>query len=347
VANNDVRSEGMSYGMMIALQYDKKHEFDALWNWAKTYMWHGDPTHPFYEYFAWSLSTDGSANSEGPAPDGEEYFAMALYFASGRWGNGAGIYNYRAEADRIVSAMKNRQPITGRSFTWRSGVNDDTTGVAMFHPQHKMVRFSPNQGYFETENGDHTDPSYHLPAFYELWARFGPEADREFWREAARISRDFFQAAAHPVTALTPDYAYFDGTALASSWDQNTACFRSDAHRTAMNWSMDWAWWRADPREQALSDKLQTFFLGQGPGYAALYQLDGTPLEEDNYTSKGLQAMNATSAMSATDPAKSEELVYDLWHMGIPQGEYRYYDGMLYMFALLHVSGEFRIYIPK
>src|SRR5262245_36750838 len=33
-ANNDARSEGMSYGMMIAVQMDKKHEFDALWNWS-------------------------------------------------------------------------------------------------------------------------------------------------------------------------------------------------------------------------------------------------------------------------------------------------------------------------
>ena len=29
-ANNDARTEGMSYGMMIAVQLDKKHEFDAL-----------------------------------------------------------------------------------------------------------------------------------------------------------------------------------------------------------------------------------------------------------------------------------------------------------------------------
>src|SRR5215831_7571748 len=37
-ANNDARTEGMSYGMMIAVQLNKKHEFDAIWNWAHTYM---------------------------------------------------------------------------------------------------------------------------------------------------------------------------------------------------------------------------------------------------------------------------------------------------------------------
>src|SRR5271169_561826 len=52
-ANHDVRTEGMSYGMMIAVQLDKKADFDAIWNWARTYMYIGDPKHPSYEYFSW------------------------------------------------------------------------------------------------------------------------------------------------------------------------------------------------------------------------------------------------------------------------------------------------------
>src|SRR4051812_2310537 len=90
-ANNDARSEGMSYGMMIAVQLNKKREFDALWNWSKTYMLNTDPENPSLGYFAWSMGTDGTARSVGAAPDGEEYYAMALYFAAHRWGNGQGI----------------------------------------------------------------------------------------------------------------------------------------------------------------------------------------------------------------------------------------------------------------
>ena len=33
--NNDVRSEGMSYGMMICVQTNHKTEFDKIWKWAK------------------------------------------------------------------------------------------------------------------------------------------------------------------------------------------------------------------------------------------------------------------------------------------------------------------------
>lgn len=37
--NNDVRTEGMSYGMMMCVQLDKKEEFDRIWKWTKTYMY--------------------------------------------------------------------------------------------------------------------------------------------------------------------------------------------------------------------------------------------------------------------------------------------------------------------
>ena len=58
-ANNDARTEGMSYGMMIAVQLNHKREFDALWNWSKTYMLITDPANPSVGYFARSIATDG------------------------------------------------------------------------------------------------------------------------------------------------------------------------------------------------------------------------------------------------------------------------------------------------
>jgi oligosaccharide reducing-end xylanase len=243
INNHDVRSEGMSYGMMIAVQMDHRAEFDALWNWARTYMYHADPAHPAYRFFSWSMKTDGTPNSESPAPDGEEYWAMALYFASARWGEGRGIYAYRAMADSLLDAMKNRGVITG---PWTSRPTHSETDGAEFNVAERMVRFTP-----DLRRADHTDPSYHLPAFYELWGRWGPAADRAFWREAARTSRDFFQRTTHPVTGLAPEYAHFDGTPVTASSNPRSGTFGPDAWRTAANWAVDWAWWGADPRARA------------------------------------------------------------------------------------------------
>ena len=81
IANADVRSEGMSYGMMIAVQMNKKEEFDRLWKWAKTYMYQNDGG--YTGYFAWHCKTDGTQLAANPASDGEEWFIMALYVR--RW----------------------------------------------------------------------------------------------------------------------------------------------------------------------------------------------------------------------------------------------------------------------
>ncbi len=333
VNSNDVRSEGMSYGMMIALQMDKKKEFDAIWNWSKSFMYHEADDHPAKGFFAWSVKINGESNDDMPAPDGEEYFATALYFASVRWGDGSGIYNYSAQADQILTDVLHRGVITGKTKT---GVK---TAGNLFDLEHGMVRFTP-----DGIHAAHTDASYHLPAFYEVWSRVGPKADRDFWKKAAGISRDYFQKSAHPKTALTPDYGEFDGSPWAAPWRLESVDFRYDAWRTAMNWSMDWSWWMADPREPELSDRLQSFFESEGmKTYGNLYTLDGKLLTGGQ--TSALIAMNATASLAATHP-RADKFVQALWDHPTPTGRYRYYDGMLYLMALLNCSGEYKAWLP-
>jgi oligosaccharide reducing-end xylanase len=335
VLHNDIRSEGISYGMMIAVQMDKKAEFDAIWNWAMNYMYVSDPAHPSEGYFSWSLKRDGTPNSETPAPDGEEYMVMALYFASGRWGNGKGIYDYNAWADKILTAMRHHPAKTGPTkFGQR-------TVYSMVNEDHKMIRFVPNFGRV-----DFTDPSYHLPAFYELWARFGPEADRQFWADAADTSRKFFHKTTNIKTGLAPDYANFDGTPYSTQFNQRSGNFSFDARRTQMNWAVDWSWWAKDPGQQELSNRLQSFFASEGMDtYGTEYSLDGKKL--NNGHAKGLVATNAVMSLAATHPI-AKDFSEALWNTPVPSAfNERYYDGLLYMMGMLHCSGEFRIWMPK
>jgi oligosaccharide reducing-end xylanase len=335
VLHNDIRSEGISYGMMIAVQMNKKAEFDAIWNWAMNYMYVSDPAHPSEGYFSWSLKRDGTPNSETPAPDGEEYMVMALYFASARWGDVTGIYNYRAWADKILTTMRHHPSKTGPTKFGQRTVH------AMVNEDHKMIRFVPNYGRV-----DFTDPSYHLPAFYDLWARFGPEADRQFWADAADTSRKFFHKATNPKTGLAPDYANFDGTPYSTQFNQRSGNFSFDARRTQMNWAVDWSWWAKDPGQQELSNRLQAFFASEGMDtYGTEYSLDGKKLSSGH--AKGLVATNAVMSLAATHPL-AKDFSEALWNTPIPSGfNERYYDGLLYMMAMLHCSGEFRIWLPK
>ncbi|PJF26819.1 MAG: glycoside hydrolase, partial [Phototrophicales bacterium] len=57
INNNDIRTEGISYGMMITVQMDKKAEFDRLWKWAYTHMYHKEG--PWKGYFCWHTRLDG------------------------------------------------------------------------------------------------------------------------------------------------------------------------------------------------------------------------------------------------------------------------------------------------
>ena len=334
VLHNDVRSEGISYGMMIAVQMNKKADFDAIWNWTMTHMYISSPTHPSEGYFAWSLKRDGTPNAETAAPDGEEYMVMALYFASNRWGNGQGIYNYKAWADKILTAMRHHPIKRGQTKFGNRVVGP------MVEEKAFMIRFVPDSGSW-----GFSDPSYHLPAFYQLWQKWGPEADRSFWAAAADTSRNFFQKVTNPKTGLAPDYANFDGTPHTTRFNQRSGNFSFDARRTQMNWAVDWSWWRKDPREQTLSNRIQAFFASQGMDtYGTEYTLDGQILNKGH--AKGLVATNAVVSLAATHPL-AKDFTEALWNTPVPLAfNERYYDGLLYLMAMLHCSGEFKIWKP-
>nr|MCR4901727.1 xylanase [Butyrivibrio sp.] len=207
--NNDVRTEGMSYAMMMCVQMDKKQEFDAIWNWAKKYMYLEEGENK--GYFAWSVSTDGKKNAYGPAPDGEEFMAMTLLFASHRWGDGVDIYNYSDQADKILKAVVHK--------------GEDGVGRAMWDPDNHLIRFIPDR--------DFSDPSYHLPHFYELFSKWGNPEDSLFWKKAATESREFLTKACDKNTGLSAEYSYFDGTPYPLEQDifGRHDWFYSDAYR--------------------------------------------------------------------------------------------------------------------
>ena len=317
---DDVRSEGMSYGMMICVQMDKQEEFNRLWKWAKTHMQH--KSGEFKGYFAWQMNTNGTIKDNTPAADGEEYFATSLLFASARWGNGEGIYNYNKEAQEILTTMLHQA--------------DDGQGVNMFNKEHKMPVFCPIG-----KAATYSDPSYHLPAFYEVWAREA-EQDKDFWSEAAEASRQHFKDATNEKTGLGPDYSEYSG---AAKNEGNHGDFRFDAWRIAANIACDYAWWAQDDWATTHANRIQSFFYDQGvDSYGNQWSLDGKNLSPDH--SPGLVAMNATASLASSDK-KSWSFLEDLWNISPTTGKYRYYDGCLYMMGLLHCSGKFRAYLSS
>jgi len=311
--NLDVRSEGMSYGMMMAVQYDRQDIFDKLWNWTYSFMYMTEGIHK--GYFAWSCQPDGTRNAQGPAPDGEEYFAMALFFASHRWGDREAPYNYGQQAKDILRTCIHQQP----------------PGFPMWNHDNKLIKFVPEVEF--------SDPSYHLPHFYELFAMWVYEEDRAFWKEAAAASRDYIHISCHPITGLSPEYAYYDGT------PNNTngfGYFFSDAYRVAANIGLDYAWFGVDDRQRDIANNIIVFFSDKDD--YRRYTIEGVPLEEKSLHPVGLLATNAQAALAADEHTSAKAAVELLWNTPVRTGDRRYYDNCLYIFAILALSGNYRIY---
>lgn len=317
--NLDVRTEGISYGMMIAVQMDRQDLFNRFWLFAKEFMQHKEGR--YKDYFAWHTKPDGTRISQGPAPDGEEYFAMALFFASNRWGDGEEPFNYAEQARTILRACVHK------------GKEDE--GDPMWDPETKLIKFIPEV--------DFSDPSYHLPHFYELFALWADERDRAFWKEAAEASRAYLKKACHPVTGLAPEYANYDGSPRTESHEKFQYFF-SDSYRVALNVALDYEWFRADEWAVEQSERIQKFFADKDPADYRRYHLDGTPFDEPALHPVGLLATNAAASLAAKGPI-AEKFVHDFWNTPLRKGVRRYYDNCLHFFALLALSGNYRIYM--
>ncbi len=317
--NNDARTEGMSYGMMMCVQMNRKDIFDRLWTFSDRYMRLREG--PNAGYFAWSVQLNGKHNAEGPAPDGEEYFAMALFMASARWGDGEGIFNYAEQArDILRHAVHQHEIVPG--------------GQPMWEPENKYIRFVPGMKI--------SDPSYHLPHFYDLFALKADEEDREFWRQAAQASREYLVRSADPVTGLSPEYADYEGKTVLlfhKPW-----VYYSDAYRVAENIALDHIWFGEHPEEDNVNTRLQDFFAKQDLQDLRAYELDGTPQTEPAMHPTAILAVLGAASITSTSVHR-EKFLRIFAETPLRKGARRYYDNCLYFFCLLMLTGNYRIFL--
>jgi oligosaccharide reducing-end xylanase len=360
IKNHDARTEGMSYGMMIAVQMNEKDIFDRLWRWSKRYMQH--PDGPREGYFAWSCKIDGTHNAEGAASDGELYYITALIFASNRWGNDTGI-NYKAEAKHILDCTMPREvPADNRAPAFPPFGGQQQQGpqrAFLIHPDHKLITFTPD-GFGQR----FTDPSYHIPAFYEVWARWADDGRSDYWQACADSARVFLHKAIDEKTGLNPDMCQYDGSQMAGFGGRRNggANFRYDSWRVPMNIALDYEWNGVDHEwQQQYGERIQNFFFSQGVDtFVDQYRVDGSlPEENEILPAGGFRKLRHSIGLVATTAAasvmcshdKSKAFVDALWnakHEPFEDGYFdAYYDGLLRLFAFMHLSGHYRVILPN
>ena len=331
VKNRDVRTEGMSYGMMVAVQMDKPELFNKIWRWSKHFMRHNEDG-PSHGLFAWSCRVDGRRNSGGSASDGELYYVTDLLLASRRWGSFE-EFDYLKEAQELLNDLFSK---------------DGTGGVTnIINMEHKLINFCP-----DTRSNEWTDPSYHLPAFFEIWAELAQDGREDLYRELADNARKYLHTACDAVTGINPDQSQFDGTPTRGSE------FHYDSWRVPMNIAMDFnlyhkdAEWQTEyankfqstlasygikefPDQFALDGKAPRFIMGAGGKRALRHSI-------------GIVGTTAAASLM-TDNEFSQDIVRHFWEMEMRPDMYDdgyydvYYDGLVNLFALLHLSGNYRV----
>jgi len=299
IYNNDVRSEGQSYGMFVAVQMNMKTEFDKLWAYAKSCMQQPSGV------FAWQMNVNSCTPiSRGQAPDGDEYFAEALRLASKRWGDDGDV-DYGAEARKVMAG------VAQQDFVSNPGI----------------VKFSQNSNF--------SDPSYVLPLFYSEWACFDT-ANATLWKTATSYARTYFQKVINAKTGLAPYQANFDGSVYSNG---NT--FNADSWRVPMNVMADYAYNGVGTWQATYAATSAAFWVSQNLAtYGGYYTLDGTP--SGSYHGPGLAGINAMLAYGLST-ADATPFLQAAWDTGAPTGQFRYYDGTLYMLSMLYLTGTFSL----
>ncbi len=323
--SNEIRTEGIGYGMIITVELNKQLEFDQLWRYAKSELMEvSAPTRGYFKSYCDTSPDNSTSPSRCLDPFGLEQFVMALIFAHDRWGDGdssdAGHIDYETDALSLFDVMRNKESENG-------GIVGDVTNT--FDNVTQLVFNEPN-----TESSDFTRPSAEMPAYYEMWA----QATRDpFWSAAASSARNYWKSVTNSNTGLIPIRAYFSGQ-LYPGWDRHGP----EGYRAQLNMVLDKIWIDSDPWDVTEADQLIKFFSNLGPGYGMSYRLDGTVIDATP-NDPAIAAANGMTALIATN-SNRVNFLNAVWNLTTPTGQTRYYAGVLDLLALLVLSGQYRVY---
>jgi hypothetical protein len=102
--SNDTVSEGIGYGMLIAIMMDDQTLFNGLFDYAQQYMGPGEASNHYV--MDWNIDQNGNVIGANGATDADEDMAMALLMANKIWGS-TGAINYLQDFQNMINAIWN------------------------------------------------------------------------------------------------------------------------------------------------------------------------------------------------------------------------------------------------
>jgi endo-1,4-beta-D-glucanase Y len=313
--NNDTVSEGIAYGMLIAVYMDDKALFDGLWTY-----WQTSPNPA--PLMNWNLSSGGGVIGSGSATDADEDAAYALYLAGKQWGG-----TYGTSAKSMITAI------------WNSDIEASTLAVK-------------GGSTFSGSGSALTNPSYFAPAYYRVFAQVDTAHN---WMGVVNTAYTYLaNIVAHgSANGLVP--AWCSNTcdnAGGGSYPQNNE-YQYDAHRVPWRIGLD-ACWNNESRAKTYVNLVAgtSGFFGtaaaSGLGSLAdIYQTSGTKdsaAKSNSMSLIGAMGVGAMAAGNSALAARAYRFLLDATYSPDPVGAvaaYTYYNATVGLLAALTMSGNF------
>ncbi|WP_428230744.1 glycosyl hydrolase family 8 [Flavobacterium sp.] len=302
-------SEGIGYGMLLAVYSADKTLFDGLWLYYKDNVNSNGVMN-------WKINGCSGINGLNGATDAELDAAFALIVADYQWAS-AGTINYKNDAKNLIAAIKTHE-VEPNTFVLKPG---DVFGGSQI-----------------------TNPSYFSPAYYRTFGNF--TNDTAFWNSVAAKSYTVINnnlTLNNAVGGLVSDWCMESGAYSSQAAGYNNAgkTYTYDAARTPWRIAVDYVWYgNADAK--TYSKKSSDFVrvnLGGSANVKDGYNQNGSLIGQwHNATFVGAFAC---AAMAGENQAHLDASYTDLNQLNEPNSYFNHTLKTLYSFLL---TGNF--YLP-
>lgn len=256
----DAVSEGVGYGMLVALYANDQDNFNKMWEAASEKMWNGD-------FHDWHMLANGvipnspeeGGYGKGAATDAEEDIALALIFAdklvsAGKWQAYTSPFlqkTYAEQAQKLLDKMWDTKQIRSEGHV------------------------APGAGW---GGYDFLNPGYFSPAWYKVFAKFD-KTDAERWTKAIDKSYEIISKSPGYSMGMVPDWMTPDGGWVGSDGLGYNAYFDSraffkDAIRILWRTAVDAVWFDESRAKDFLKNALKFINEKGGPSASNYYQIE-------------------------------------------------------------------------
>lgn len=243
-------SEGIGYGMILAVYMDDQYVFDNLWKYEQLFLNGNGLMH-------WEIHPDGnSVIGTGAATDGDEDMAWALIMADRKWGGSGSLDDtYLNYAIDLINRIYQYEVV---------------------HSGERRNMLLPGDSW---GNPDITNISYFAPAYYRVFGEVtGKVAEWNAVIDTNYIvmNNSLNAANGNEDNGLVPAWSNYAGQPV-EAFSGAPTHFQNDSTRTMFRIGQDYLY-NGDPRAKAYVEKTTSFFTGVGvSSIVDGYELDGTP----------------------------------------------------------------------